>query len=351
MFLPTDHSGQDGEVPRGCTFRESDWHVLASFWHPLVFAHDVGGKPLPARLLDLDLVVYRTKAGVTVAKDLCPHRGTRLSAGRIVGDRLVCAMHGLHFDHEGHCRKIPSVSDRKVDIPAKLCLRTYRSVERYGLVWTCLKAEPVWPLPIWTVMGDPDLKKVFVPSDLWRASASRHVENFNDVAHFPWVHRKSFGGDVEAVVPSYKVMETEYGLRFSLPYLEGGNRFPDGAGQGRRKVTYTYELTFPFSTLLTVAPEGSDFAHYFADTVCPVSAGETRIFQQLTDTDGDPDADYWIGDSLAINDEDKPLVEGQRPQELPLDLREEMHIPADRMSLAYRKALARRFGLGAPITS
>mgnify|MGYP001012710986 CR=1 FL=1 len=30
---------------------------------------------------------------------------------------------------------------------------------------------------------------------------------------------------------------------------------------------------------------------------------------------------------------------------------EEIHIPSDRMSLEYRRALVRKFGLGAPIAS
>ena len=52
-----------------------------------------------------------------------------------------------------------------------------------------------------------------------------------------------------------------------------------------------------------------------------------------------------------INDEDKALVENQRPEELPLDLTQEGHIPADRFSIAYRKALVEEFGLGAPLTA
>ena len=51
-----------------------------------------------------------------------------------------------------------------------------------------------------------------------------------------------------------------------------------------------------------------------------------------------------------INDEDKPMVEGQHPEDLPLDLTEEIHIPADRMSVEYRRALA-KLGLGAPLIS
>ena len=99
-----------------------------------------------------------------------------------------------------------------------------------------------------------------------------------------------------------------------------------------------------------IGPDDSDYRQYFADTVCPVSAHETRIFQVVTDTTGKPDHDFLVKESLQINDEDKPMVEGQHPEDLPLDLTEEIHIPADRMSVEYRRALA-KLGLGAPIAS
>ena len=71
----------------------------------------------------------------------------------------------------------------------------------------------------------------------------------------------------------------------------------------------------------------------------------------VTDTTDEPDEDFLVKESLMINDEDKGMVEGQHPEDLPLDLTEEIHIPADRISLEYRRALAKKFGLGAPIAS
>jgi vanillate O-demethylase monooxygenase subunit len=132
-----------------------------------------------------------------------------------------------------------------------------------------------------------------------------------------------------------------------MSYIEGGNRFPDGIKTKKRRVRYLYELTYPFSTLLHVCPLGSNYAHYFADAACPVTAHRTRIFQVYTDSTGYPDFDTWTAEALIINAEDKPLVEGQRPIELPLDISEEINIPADRMSLEYRKGLVKKFGLGA----
>ena len=352
MFLATDSSRAASPLPRDCTFRDSDWRVLAGFWHPVAFAHDVAADtPLAARLLDVYLVLYRTAVGITVARDLCPHRGTRISRGFMKDGEIVCPMHGLSFDGAGRCTRIPSVADPDAPIPERLRLRTVMSEERYGLVWACLSGEPIWPLPEWPGIGDPALKKLYMPVDTWMAAASRHVENFNDIAHFPWVHTESFGGDTAWAAPHYEVTHTERGLAFWIPYLEGGNRFPDGVAADRRQVVYSYELTFPFSTIITVAPQDSDFVHYLADTVCPVSARETRIFQVVTDTTGDPDPELWTKDAQIINAEDKPMVEEQRPEDLPLDLRDEIHIPADRLSIEYRRALVAKFGLGAPLTS
>ncbi len=350
MFQAVNHSKFAGDLPRHCTFAESDWRILATFWHPVAFAHDIADAPVKARLLDVDLVVYRTTDGIAVARDICPHRGTRLSAGWMDGDTLVCPMHGLCFDHAGQCTKIPSIGDPNARIPPKLRLQSLLTEERYGIVWACLSDEPAHPLPVWPGIDDPELKNLYVPSGTWHAAASRHVENFNDVAHFPWVHQGTFGGRTENPIPPYKVAKTDYGLTFDLPYLEGGNRFPDGVEADERQVVYTYQLTFPFSTIIIIQPENSPYTQYFADTVCPVSAHETRIFQVCTDTTGDPDEAYMIKESLLINDEDKPMVEGQRPEDLPLDLTEEIHIPADRMSVEYRRALA-KIGLGAPLSS
>ncbi len=353
MFLATDHSKQDStELPRNCTFRESDWHILAGFWHPVAFAHDIKDKPVAAKLLDVDLVIYRTNQGITVAKDLCMHRGTRLSGGSMCEEHLVCPMHGLQYDAEGYCKKIPSMEEASAKIPPKLRLHVYQSSERYGIVWVCLKENAIWDAPVWKHLDDPQYKPVFIPSGTWGAAASRHVENFNDVAHFPFVHEKTFGGKKKEPFPLYQVQQTDYGLSFELPYMELGNRFPDNKDDlENREVIYRYELTFPFSTSIEVDVQGSDFVHVIFDTICPISAHESGIFQIMTDNSGHPDADMWVKDALGINDEDKPLVEGQCPEDLPLDLREEVHIPADRMSLEYRRALAGKFGLGAPISS
>ena len=351
MFQTTNNSKFVSELPRNNTFSENDWHILSGFWHPVAFAKDIKDSPVSAKLLDVDLVIYRTSNGISVAKDICPHRGTKLSNGWISNDNLVCPMHGLCFDGVGTCTKIPSVNRDNVRIPPRLRLQSLKVEERYGIVFTSLKEKPIWPLPVWPGIEDTKNTLLHFPTDTWYAAASRHVENFNDVAHFPWVHKETFGGYENDPVPDYEVNHTDYGLTFDIPYLEEGNRFPDEVEGIERNVVYTFQLTFPFSTIILISPIDSDYVQYFADTVCPVSAYETKIFQVATDTTGNPDIDVLTKETLMINNEDKVFVESQHPEDLPLDLMEEIHIPADRMSVEFRRALAKKFGLGAPLVN
>ena len=346
MFVSADKSESPTLPSEATSFAPSDWTILSGFWHPVAFATDLKEKPVGARLLDVDLVLFRTATGILAALDQCPHRGTRLSSGNLASGELVCPMHGLKFDGQGSCTAVPSNASRETSISPKLQLTTFLVEERYGIVWVNLRGQPLWPLPDWEGIRDESLRNIYIPSDTWNASAPRHVENFNDIAHFPWVHTQTFGADNVEPVPLYNVDETDYGLSFDIPYLEGGNRFPDGVQGDNRQVTYRYELTFPFSTLLIISPDDSNYVQYFADTVCPVSAFETRIFQVVTDTTGNPDENFLVSESLTINNEDKALVEGQRPRGLPLNLQFEGHIPADRMSIKYRRALFERFELG-----
>ena len=224
MYEATDRKSTAAEYPAGSHIRESDWHVLAGFWHPVAFSSEVGEGPVASRLLDVDLVVYRTSEGVAVARDLCVHRGSRLSGGWISddGDCIVCPYHGLHYDRSGQCTRIPANAPDRPPPPKTMRLFSYLATERYGIVWACMKPEPIRPLPDWPHFEDygPEWLRIQIPKGTWAATASRHCENFNDIAHLSWVHMKTFGNRARPVVPDYTLKQTDYGLYMELPYLE-----------------------------------------------------------------------------------------------------------------------------------
>ena len=355
MFLSTDKK-QLSELPRTCTFPENDWHILAGFWHPVAFSKDiVDNKPIKAKLLDVELVLYRTVEGIAAARDLCVHRGAALSLGWMDddGQNIVCPFHGLHYNREGECTKIPSVDDPSKPIPKTIRLMTYQAQERYGLIWVCLKPKAIRPIPEWPLLENAEKEwlTIEIPQGFWKASASRHCENFNDLAHISWVHMKTFGNRARPGIVDYKLELNDNGMLMEMPYIEVERGFNDDEGEREREVYYKHMFTFPFATDLQVdykTDEGGKVTSHFYDIGTPVSARETAIFQiTQTNIPGSTAEDY-AEYQLITNEEDIVVVESQRPEEVPLNIAEEIHIPADKFSIQYRRALVRLFGLGSP---
>jgi vanillate O-demethylase monooxygenase subunit len=78
----------------------------------------------------------------------------------------------------------------------------------------------------------------------------------------------------------------------------------------------------------------------------PVSRTKTRIFFFIArNFDAHVPARQLLDWEAKILAEDKPIVESQRPEELPVDLSEEFHIRSDRFATAYRAAM-KELGLG-----
>lgn len=330
--------------PRNCSYADGDWEILAKFWFPVARAEDIGDKPLAARLLDVKLVIYRTTDGINVARDLCPHRGAPLSMGWVEEDEIVCPYHGLRFASDGRCVRIPAQPNV---VPSDRFRATILpSVERYGLVWTCLDAqspEPVIPeFPEWS---DPAFQTILCPPVGMNAAPGRQVEGFIDVAHFAWVHHEAFADRENSVVPLYQTKSTDFGFR-SI-YVSDVSNFPK-ALHHLEPEGFIWHRTFdvhpPFIAFLKVDfPD--DGVLRIMNIATPVSARETILYVPLVrnfDKTGSLDDVYAF--NAQIFAEDQAIVEAQCPEDLPLDMEDEAHFAADRSSVAYRKAL-REMGL------
>ncbi len=106
----------------------------ATLWHPVALGTDVGRDPLGVRLLDQAVVLWRDSAHQIHAwVDQCPHRGAKLSLGRVCEDRLECPYHGWQFDAHGLCVHVPALP--QFVPPATHAARQFSACERYGLVW------------------------------------------------------------------------------------------------------------------------------------------------------------------------------------------------------------------------
>jgi phenylpropionate dioxygenase-like ring-hydroxylating dioxygenase large terminal subunit len=56
-------------------------NALWQYWHPVLWSKEVADKPVPVKLLDQPLVIWRANEKLSVFYDLCIHRGAALSLG------------------------------------------------------------------------------------------------------------------------------------------------------------------------------------------------------------------------------------------------------------------------------
>lgn len=83
---------------------------LRDLWYMPALAKSLGpGQMRREMLLGEPVLMGRLKSGEAFAlRDICPHRGVPLSAGRILAnDNVECPYHGWRFKKDGRCSKIP----------------------------------------------------------------------------------------------------------------------------------------------------------------------------------------------------------------------------------------------------
>ncbi len=311
--------------------------VLINEWHVVCRSEDVPvGKPVGARLLDEDIVVWRVGGQVLAWQDLCIHRGTRLSLGRIEDDRLICPYHGWVYNEAGRCVKVPAHPDQKP--PERARVQPYQAVERYGWVWVSL-GSPKHDIPAFAEWDDPSFRKIFCGPYRFHAAAPRVLENFLDVAHFPFVHEGYLGAPDHTEISDYEAVTDENGV--TSDNIRVWQPDPDGTGIGKH-VAYTYRVMRPLLAYFVKKTEQA-FSIYFA--VTPVSEFESAGYMWMNMNYGyDIPEEQLRTFQDTVSGQDIPIVESQRPERLPLDLQAELHLRSDRTAIAYRRWL-RELGL------
>ena len=312
--------------------------VLLNDWHPACYSKDL--KPetaFPLELLGQSLVIWRDDEKVHAWRDLCLHRGTKLSLGKVSQCRLVCAYHGWEYNTDGLCVKIPAHPEQTP--PEKARVESFHAEEAGGLVWVSLGSPPT-PPPVLPEFQDPVFRLVHCGPYSFDAAAPRVVENFLDVAHLAFVHDGLLGDSAHPELPDYQVRTDESGITASDISIYQPD--PDGTGKGSR-VVYTYRVTRPLHTHLEKNTEPDRFILFLG--VCPHNENTSTSFMVIGMNYGhDIPLEQLREFQDRIVAQDKPIVESQRPELLPLDLAEELHLRSDRTAIAYRKWL-RELGL------
>src|SRR5829696_7909604 len=221
--------------------------------------------------------------------------------------------------------------------------------ERFGVVWLAPAEPRDVPLEL-PEDGDRHFVRGWLPPARSVAPAGPLADNFLDVAHFPFVHAATFGAADEREVPPYDVTAEAGGFR-SVQDQWFDNPEDPGVARGerplrqRRRATYLYRA--PFQLLLRLEELDSGAVKTILFLLQPEDADSTRIYTCLL-LHGIGGATVVPPDVVAaeVAFEEAVLAEDLAQQAsmasagLPLLLRDELHVRADRLGVALRRALA-----------
>jgi phenylpropionate dioxygenase-like ring-hydroxylating dioxygenase large terminal subunit len=289
--------------------------------------------------------VWRDRDGtLTVAPDRCPHREAPLSIGTVTDGSLVCAYHGWTFGSGGRCTAIPSSGPDATIAPAAH-LDTMHAEERYGLVWVCpgTPPGPIGGIPIISQDADPAFRRINTPVEVWTTSATRMVDNFLDISHFPWVHVGTFGGGQTQIVPKITLSELDDGYYGYAYEVDATNPDEAVATTGtdadvvHRHMTTGFHL--PFTVRSTIRYEDG-LEHIILLCSTPIDDTTSYFtFVVWRNDDHGTDPGPILAFDLAIGAEDKAMLE-RVPGVLPLGRTDLASVQSDKPSVEWRRRLA-----------
>ena len=267
--------------------------VLLNLWHPVAALEDLARRRrLHTRLLDHDLTVTAGRAGAPQV---------RLADGRPVA--------------------------------AQAC---------YGHVWVALgdAPKPIFDFP---EVAEPDRRFVVTGVFRVRTSAGRAVENFLDMAHFPYVHTGILGAEPHTEVKDYDVEISDSRDEIRATRCRFFQPRAAVASTGGAEVDYIYRVPHPNCAILYKSspndPVRLDAIFLFLQPMGEELVG-AHTGMCILDDRAEPGAIRHF--QQVIFGQDKPILENQLPRRLPLDPRAETPIRADRSAIAYRRWLGQK---------
>ncbi|RFA29414.1 hypothetical protein CAI21_10160 [Alkalilimnicola ehrlichii] len=316
--------------------------VLANDWHPVAAAKALQPGAIAAvKLLGQELAVWRDSMGAVHAwEDRCPHRGTRFSIGSVEDDQLVCAYHAWRFVAGGRCIQIPAQPDRTP--PSRACARVFQVREAYGLIWVCL-GVPTGDVPPFPEYDDPNLRTVLCGPYTVRTSAPRVLENYVDLAHFPYVHPAILGDDAHAGVADHRVSASDDGAG-GRGLLASGCKVwqpqTNSVAEQGSLVEYGFRILRPLTAILVKEPEAQEgFREAISLHVQPVEETLSIAWVIMAVTNFEQSDEQLRAFEETIFMQDVPILENQVPPRLPLNPAAELPVACDRLSVAYRRYL------------
>jgi nitrite reductase/ring-hydroxylating ferredoxin subunit len=164
--------------------------VMRQYWIPVAQSDEVvpDGDPLRLMVLGEPLIAFRDTAGrLGVLDHRCPHRCASLFFGRNEKNGIRCIYHGWKFDVDGNCLEMANVPPHQ-DFKEKIKAKSYRTTERYGVIWLYMgeraEAPPFPDFELNDLAGDEISVRIIQQEYNWLQG----LENDIDTSHFGFLH-------------------------------------------------------------------------------------------------------------------------------------------------------------------
>lgn len=179
-------------------------NLIRNMWYVAGWGEEFATTKLVGRtIVGLPIVLWRTEGGHVVALEgRCCHKRMPLAAGKLLTDgTLECAYHGLRFNDEGRCVKIPSQPN--ATIPTRAKVRPYSVREQDGLVWVWMGTESPGERrpPRVPEMKSSEWECIHQPLHQVAANYLLLIENLLDISHFYPLHDGNIGDAAHSEIP------------------------------------------------------------------------------------------------------------------------------------------------------
>jgi phenylpropionate dioxygenase-like ring-hydroxylating dioxygenase large terminal subunit len=212
---------------------------------------------------------------------------------------------------------------------------------RYGHVWSSLgnPGKELFAIP---EADQPGRRFVDVGVVRVRCSPLRAVENFLDIAHFPFVHTDILGAEPHTEVQNYKVEIREDEDEVWATQVKFYQPQAAKSATGGITTEYMYRVPAPTCSVLykTCPPRPSEW-DVITLFVQPLAEDLCDVWPWMALFDDDTPMTDLIHFQQMIFLQDRSILENQIPALLPLDPGMEIPTRADLTSVAYRRWLKR----------
>ncbi|MCL4150064.1 UNVERIFIED_CONTAM: hypothetical protein GTU68_014605 [Idotea baltica] len=209
-------------------------------------------------------------------------------------------------------------------------------------VWTSLSDSPY---PLFAIPEAWEKGRRFVPCGVVRVSCSplRAVENFLDIAHFPFVHTGVLGAEPHTEVYKYDVQIDEKEDEVFATNIKFYQPQASKSAEGGIETEYIYRVPSPMNAILyKTCPPKPDAMDVIAIFVQPVDEETCDVWPWMALYDDTSTMAELIQFQQLIFVQDRSILENQMPRKLPIDPGHEIPTKADLTSIAYRRWLKNR---------